>query len=444
MRLIDWLRLCLIVSLLSGIHSQATAQPPIVNNRTLNCFLPIRVVAEPVPIDLSYNSYSGERTAFGQKWRSTLFAQIVEHAVGLTVIEPDGFRNTYIPEADRGRPDQEVFVDAIIDGLRAADRSTGGERPAAVYQQERSRLLRDEAARRSAIETVLHGARVPAGRYISVVRGESAIEKRADGSFRRLARDGTDEIFDSLGQLVESSDGNGHTFRLSWHDGLIRRLQSTLKTDAASVQFQYNNQGQMTEIVPGASIPSRFTYHPNGMIATITASDGTLHEFMYDPLGNLTRYTRSAGTARDEWILTYGERYEVEKVSDKNFTTKYVRNLTSGSDETTTTIELLEHGVLKARITKRYDSGRLLSTVAEVKGTTYGNFTLRVSFKQTGNLCDRLGVDGIGELPMAYRQDGELDRVEMLKSPNYMAVSERWALIMGESSPISRAGLSLF
>lgn len=443
MRSTDWLRLCVVLSLLAGVQSQSAGQPPVVNNRTLNCFLPIEVVGEPVPIYLNYNSYSGERTAFGQKWRSGLFPQVLERAVFVTVMESDGFQNSYVREADRDRPEQEVFVEAIIEGLRAADRSTGGERTATTYEQERSRLLRDQTARSSAIEAVLGGAKVPPGRYISVARGESALNKDIDGTFRRLVRDGTTEMFDSLGQPVQSSDGKGNSFRLEWRDGLIRRLRSTSTPDAALVQFQYNDEGLMTEIAAGASAPQRITYNPSGMIATIMASDGTSHEFAYDPIGNLTRYKRSTGASSDEWILSYNKKYEVEQVKHRDFTTKYARSSRADSQESTTTIELLERDSLKSRVTKRYDSRALLSTAVEFKDAKQGDFTLRLSFRQPGNVLDRVGVDGVGEMRVPYRQDGSIDQEAMSKLPSFDTVADRWNIVFGESNPLSRAPIPL-
>ena len=260
--------------------------PDPVNMRTGNFFLPLQDLYLPCygfPLEVyrAYNSVNPDVGIFGRGWTFNYNLRIsISPGDTLTVIEPDGFINVYVPESvDKINP---KLVDKIVAVKKKEDKRNRGKlRSADHYEKIRARLLKDKKYFQNQLD-IFVGSVGTAGvnrQYVSSRRGRTLIYK-SDQGYVRETMDGRKESYDSNGFLrfVEDRYGNRMTFRYN-------RLSRLVKVEDAcgqSIQLTYNNQGRVTTITDHLLRSLSYNYDDEQKLIASRDLAGKKVTYLYD------------------------------------------------------------------------------------------------------------------------------------------------------------------
>lgn len=115
----------------------------------------------------------------------------------------------------------------------------------------------------------------------------SLLNKKSNGSFERVRRNGVRENFDSLGRHLSTIDRVGRTYSYAYDSS--GKLKSV--TDPVGQKISYNYSGErLASIVDPANRVTQFVYSGN-LLTRVDLPDGTSKKYGYSPDGLLNQET---------------------------------------------------------------------------------------------------------------------------------------------------------
>jgi RHS repeat-associated protein len=136
------------------------------------------------------------------------------------------------------------------------------------------------------------------GIYVPETGDYSSLVLTVDNIFTLTYQNGTKEKFNSSGQIITSTDGNGNS--LTFYYDTYGNLASVTDAAARTTTFAYNANKLLTTIIDPAGNNYSFTYSGNYLTA-VTWPDGGSWLYTYDtnglmqsktdPMGKVTTYT---------------------------------------------------------------------------------------------------------------------------------------------------------
>lgn len=395
--------------------------PDPVNVRTLNFFLPVVHLSMPcfVPIEIkaAYNSYSGESSIFGKKWTFNHNIRVRDAITHFEVIEGDGFVNRYTREKNLEKATQ-ALVQKIMIELKKKDVKEKTKKDESAYKAIEKKLKDDKAYREESARKLIKIARpLGPGDYHSLMRGQSKLVKRQDGSFLREFQNGSKEYFDPKGRLIRSEDRNGNHLSYVYQGEYLIRITDMCKR---SVNFAYYKdaakRGLVASVRDDLGRTVKYQYDSGRRLTTLTKSeDNSVVSYRYDKNGYMVEMSDSS-KPNEKISLSYNERFEVtEQKGPGNRRTKYARTFVNDNpNHSITQIEKYKGDQLISReehefkigeyeVVTIYGRGKQVSKKTTKKfsaATGYpesilddkGNGDLFTYDKSTGNLLSRKSV----------------------------------------------------
>jgi YD repeat-containing protein len=258
-----------------------------VNVQTGNFFLPVQDLylpcyGFPLEVHRAYNSVSSEVGAFGMGWSFNYNLHIsVASGDNLTVIEPDGFINLYVPVSVDKVDTEEI--EAIVQAKRAEDtKYLGQAKQESIYDDLRSKLKSDAAffKRQRGLYLVdkkpLLGK---AGKFVSRSRGTTFIYRKPEG-YERSTQDGQLEFYGLDGYLrgVRDRNGNEMTFR---YDN-VSRLSQVQDACGQNFKIQYDPLGRINTITDNLLRTLSYTYDAQQRLTSSRDLEGKIVRYEYD------------------------------------------------------------------------------------------------------------------------------------------------------------------
>ncbi len=383
-----------------------------VNPRTLNLYLPIDHLSLPcyMPIEIkgNYNSYSNDKSLFGEKWTFNHNIRISPENTRFKLMEGDGFENYYTKEKNLEEA-KNALVEQIIVAQKKEDSKKGGLKTTNVYDELKQKLLKDPAMRED-LEAKLIGRKpLGPGLYYSFSRGPSTLELKADGTFIRTFQNKSFEVFNKDGLITKSSDRNGNYITYTYQDRNVIRINDTC---GGSVSFSYQqgkaNEGLIAAMRDSLGRELKYDFYPNRRLKSFRNLQNELIEYVYDNVGNLLSLTTTSSKKtplekepKKEVIkFTYNAQYEVEKqIGPDNIETRYSRKfVANNNNHSLTEITKLKNGKTLSREVKEYKTREFeIETKFDGAGKEIKKEIRKIS-SETGYPTSVLDEKGQGEL----------------------------------------------
>lgn len=217
---------------------------------------------------------------------------------------------------------------------------------------------------------------------------------RVSGAARKVLL--TNQFF---GDLVISTDGNGHT-----HEEYIngRRQVRTRKTTSTTLKLSYDFLGRLTDIVPSSGQLDRRVYDSLGRIAQETDPARNTTQYEYDDVGNLTRRWSSIGT-QTNYLYDDLDRLRQESSGSTALTYQY-------DDDLKGALSVVSEPAGATSL--RYDAMGRVKLRAFVPSGASSALTEQYEYDLLGRPKQKLLPDGT-KLGFAYHSGGELGLVLM-------------------------------
>lgn len=398
-----------------------------VNSRTLNLFVSVEQLNLPcfMPIEIksNYNSYSADKSLFGDKWTFNHNIRVSAEGGRFKILESDGFENYYTKEKNLEEAAKNTAEEIII-AQKKEDSKKGGLKSAATYEELKNKLLKDPNLR-SELEAKLIGTKpLSSGVYYSFARGPSTLEYKADGTFMRSFQNKSYEVFDKNGLITKSADRNGNFITYAYQDRNLVRINDNC---GGNVSFTYQTgkafEGLVSSIRDSLGREVKYEFYPNRRLKSFKNPQGELVEFTYDKVGNmLTAVTTPPAApgkkANPEKIeFHYNSLYEVQDQTGPGDTvTKYQRKFVANNNNHSIT-EISESQGTKptSRMTREVKIKEFeIETRFDGLGNQVSKLTRKLS-PATGYPVSELDEKGQGEL-FEYDADGNILRREAVPS----------------------------
>lgn len=308
-----------------------------VNIRTLNFFLPVVHLSQPcyIPIEIraAYNSYSASSSIFGKKWTFNHNIRVREAVTHFEVIEGDGFVNKYTREKNLEEA-TNALVEKIIIAVKKEDAKNKAYKDDEHYKKLTEKLKNDKVLREEQARQLISVARpLGAAVYYSLARGQSELEKKADGSFERRFQNGSKEVFNKKGQIVRSEDRNKNYLNYVYQSDDLNRINDMC---GRSVGFVFYSEAPLKGLVryikDGLGRQFEYGYDQAQRLTSFTdSSNKTKTEYRYDKMGNIVEISIS-GDQPVSSKISYNDRLEVEsKTAPQSSRTTFKRNFVANN-----------------------------------------------------------------------------------------------------------------
>jgi YD repeat-containing protein len=295
--------------------------PDPVNNRTLNYYFPVDdhlalPCVLPIEIKIAYNSYSGDSSAFGEKWTFNHNIRVNKGRNRLEVLEGDGFQNVYHRERNL-EAKAEAETNLVLVEQRKADAQAGGLKSNTVYEEMRRKLMSDDLYRDQLVTKFIPARPLVPGTYHSFARGITTLELKADGSFVRKFQNGTQEFFNSEGQIVRSQDRNGNYITYVYQDNNLSRINDMCSRSVSFFYYQDQaRKGLLQSLKDSLDREIKYEFHPGSKrLKSYSDFSGRVVTFDYDKNGNVTELTSTRPDdilkKVDRITLKYNDKFEV-------------------------------------------------------------------------------------------------------------------------------------
>jgi|GEM_PF-3060396 len=381
--------------------------PDPVNVRTLNFFLPSVQLTQPcwIPIEIriAYNSYSGDSSVFGEKWTFNHNIYVRNAVTHYEVIEGDGFVNKYTREKNLEAA-TKALVGKIIIAIKKQDAQKNQLKSDNDYKETEKRLNNDKAYREEMAHKLVKVARpLGPGIYYSLVRGQSELEKKADGTYIRRFQNGSKEIFNREGKLTRSEDRNKNYLTYVYQSSNLVRINDMC---GRSVSLSYNTnepyKGLINSIKDGLGRKFAYGYDKNRrLISTWDKSKNEKTEYRYDKQGDILeiKKLKNAQHPEQSTYLTYSKKLEVQsEIGPGDKKTLYKRSfIANDPNHSITNVTKYTGKVLIAREVHEYKVGKYENvTKFDQSGKEVSKKVKRFS-KETGYPISILNETGQGD-----------------------------------------------
>lgn len=384
--------------------------PDPVNVRTLNFFLPVDHVSLPcylsIEIKAAYNSYSGDESIFGKKWTFNHNIRIKDATTHYEISEGDGFINRYTRERNLEEA-TETLVQQILIAQKKEDAQKSQLKDGTVYKELEKRLKEDKAYREEMAEKLIKVARpLGPGKYYSLARGQSVLEKKPDGSYERSFQNGSKEFFNRNGRLIRSQDRNGNYLTYVYQEEDLIRINDMC---GRNVSFVYHKTGSIKGLVKSIqdSLGRVWNYSFDNArnLVSFVAPGAKKTEYRYDKYGNIIEVKNTAD-ADQNIRLTYNEKLEVQtQIGPGNNKTEYKRSFVANNpNHSITEITKFNGTQFAGREIHEFKVGEYeLVTKFDASGKEVSKKTKKLS-SETGYPVSILDEKGFGDL---FRYDAE-------------------------------------
>ncbi len=417
-----------------------------VNQRTLNCFLQIKLLnlsSDPaIGFEIDYNSFAGEVSMFGRHWTFGPNAYVREEGPCLLVIESDAFEERYFLERTSEEA-REAEVQYLVQERQRVDAATGGLEPPSIYEAYRSRVYSDGELRKTDLKALYKGISPKAGTYHAFGRGTSTLQKHPDGHYSRVRSDGSTETFDDKGRLVKRMNSTGDGLELTYEASCLARLENL---QGMHISFGCDPKTGLCSFLRDSQGRRRatFTYTAEGMLEFVR-DEGDELRFSYDSVGNLLSLTVNGRTQ----TLTYTSDYDVESLSSGDSKKNYHRTFLNLPQSTTeisriaTVTNLLcnlrfKDEQLRASHIEVVEEERKVLDIeygenqraATFKFTEHGKaYDLEINYDLNGNPTS-IKCEGIGKIAIIRTAQGNVETLKTTPSDEQSSETETLTKIM--------------
>ena len=273
--------------------------------------------------------------------------------------------------------------------------------------------------------------------YYGIRQGATSLEHNADGSFTHSFPDGSIDVFDGAGRLVQQSDRDGYVTSLSYADGQLMsvsdeggrsltfgyadgRLSSVSDWSGRTVSYAYDAAGDLVGVTDVDGRVTTYGYDPQHRLVTITDPDGGVVTNVYDDQDRVVSQTDAAGSTMT-WVydglsttITDGDGRVQVKTFDEGGNLVEQRRAVGTPDEAVWTYEYDVRGLMTRAVdpnghvtTATWDDRGNLTSMTDPLGRTtlleYDEYNQPVSITDATGVPTTLEYDGYGNVVTVSR-----------------------------------------
>lgn len=154
------------------------------------------------------------------------------------------------------------------------------------------------------------------GAYVAPPGRDEQVAEMADGFLAVRLGDGSQQVFDKAGRLVEESIAGSPSISYAYDDG--GRISQMVDGSQRALEFIYDKNGHVTEVRDGADQVWSYSYDGTGNLVAVVDPEGGKRTYEYEPYqptGDGFTYQHLVRVRDETGILVTEVTYEGERVS---------------------------------------------------------------------------------------------------------------------------------